>query len=117
MQHSMKRRFIKTHDSESRGQEEAGRTRRMSVLFTGNTGVKFVNALNKSYRLVIKDSARSNDIESVTQQWRKSAPPILSTSHCEFNGAVHAPTLEKPSPWHQFTRLLNKWYLHCVQNR
>ena len=38
---------IKTHDSESRGQEEAGCTRRMSVLFTGNTGVKFVNALNK----------------------------------------------------------------------
>ena len=36
---------IKTHDSESRGQEEAGHTRRMSVLFTGNTGVKFVNAL------------------------------------------------------------------------
>ena len=28
---------IKTHDSESLGQEEAGRTRRMSVLFTGNT--------------------------------------------------------------------------------
>ena len=25
--------YIKTHDSESRGQEEAGRTRRMSVLF------------------------------------------------------------------------------------
>ena len=39
--------YIKTHDSESRGQEEAGRTRRMSVLFTGSTGVKFVNALNK----------------------------------------------------------------------
>ena len=39
--------FIKTHDSESRGQEEAGRTRRMSVLFTGSTAVKFVNALNK----------------------------------------------------------------------
>ena len=38
---------IKTHDSESRGQEEAGRTRRMSVLFTGNTAMKFVNALNK----------------------------------------------------------------------
>ena len=33
------------------------------------------------------------------------------------NGAVRAPTLEKPSPWHQFTRLLNKWYLHCIQNR
>ena len=26
-------------------------------------------------------------VESTTQQWRKSAPPILSTSHCEFNGA------------------------------
>ena len=38
---------IKTHNSESRGQEEAGRTRRMSVLFTGNTALKLVNALNK----------------------------------------------------------------------
>ena len=35
------------YDSESRGQEEADRTRQMSVLFTGSTGVKFVNALNK----------------------------------------------------------------------
>ena len=102
---------IKTHDSESRGQEEAGRTRRMSVLFTGSTGVKFVNALNKSYRLVIKDSARSNHIELAAQKWRKSAPPILSTSQCEFNGAVRAPTLKKPSLWHLFTRLLNKKYL------
>ena len=39
--------IIKTHDSESRGQEEAGRTRRMSVLFTGSTAMKLVNALNK----------------------------------------------------------------------
>ena len=30
---------IKTHDSESRGQEEAGRTRRTSVLFTGSTAL------------------------------------------------------------------------------
>ena len=29
--------YIKTHDSESRGQEEAGRMRRTSELFTGNT--------------------------------------------------------------------------------
>ena len=29
---------------------------------------------------------------------------------------VRAPTLKKPSTWHQFTRLLNKWYIHCVQN-
>ena len=39
--------LIKTHDSESRGQEEAGRTRRMSVLFTHSTAMKLVNALNK----------------------------------------------------------------------
>ena len=37
---------IKT-DSESRGQEEAGRTRRTSELFTRSTALKFVNALNK----------------------------------------------------------------------
>ena len=35
------------HDSESRGQEEAGCMRWMSVLFTRSTTVKFVNALNK----------------------------------------------------------------------
>ena len=39
--------YIKTHDSESRGQEEAGRTRRTSELFTRSTALKFVNALNK----------------------------------------------------------------------
>ena len=38
---------IKTHDSESRGQEEAGRTRRTSELFTRSTALKFINALNK----------------------------------------------------------------------
>ena len=38
---------IKTHDSESQGQEEAGHTQRMSMLFTHSTTVKFVNALNK----------------------------------------------------------------------
>ena len=38
---------IKTHDSESRGQEEAGRTQRTSELFTCSTALKFVNALNK----------------------------------------------------------------------
>ena len=38
---------IKTHDSELRGQEEAGRTRRTSELFTCSTALNFVNALNK----------------------------------------------------------------------
>ena len=33
--------------SESRGQEEIGGTRRMSVLFTCSTAMKLVNTLNK----------------------------------------------------------------------
>ena len=41
----LKSLFIKTHDSESRGQ--AGRTQQTSELFTGSTTMKFVNALNK----------------------------------------------------------------------
>ena len=36
--------YIKTHGSESRGQEEAGRTRQTSELFTRSTAVKFVDA-------------------------------------------------------------------------
>ena len=39
--------MIKTHDSESPDQQEAGCTRRMRVLFTRSTAVKFVNAPNK----------------------------------------------------------------------
>lgn len=38
---------MKTHDSESRGQEEAGRTQQTSELFTGSTAVKLAKALNK----------------------------------------------------------------------
>ena len=38
---------IKTHDNESRGQEEAGHMQRTSELFTRSTALKFVNALNK----------------------------------------------------------------------
>ena len=85
----LKVQWIQTHDSESQGQEEAGCTRRTSELSTGSTALKLVNTLNmpplKVYPLVIKALARSNYIESVTQQWRKSAPPILNTSQCELN--------------------------------
>ena len=41
---------IKTHGSESRGQEEAGRTRRMSELFTRSTALKFENSVTKPPR-------------------------------------------------------------------
>ena len=59
------------HDSE---QEEAGRMRRTSELFTGSTALKFVNALNKPPLKLSLSSACSNHIELATQQWRKSAP-------------------------------------------
>ena len=41
--------------------------------------------MKATYHLVIKDSAHSK--ESVTQQWRKLGPLILSISQCEFYGA------------------------------
>ena len=44
---SIKYLTIKTHDSESQDQEEAGRTRQTSELFTCSTAVKFVDALDK----------------------------------------------------------------------
>ena len=47
-------------------------------------------------------------IESVTRQWRKSAPPILSTSIASFMAPVRAPMLGKPSPWYPFNHLLDK---------
>ena len=74
--------------------------------------MKFVNTLNKpplSYRLVIKDSARSNHIELATQQWRKFAPLILSTNHCEFYGAclcIHARKTIPLALIHPFTKQL-----------
>ena len=55
----------------------------------------------------IKDSARSNYIESVNRQWRKSALPILSSSHCEFYGArlcAHARKTIPLAPIHSFTK-------------
>ena len=94
--------YIKTHSSESRGQEEAGHTRQTSELFTGSTAVNFVNALHKPpLKLSLRYqglSTRSNHIELATQQWRKSAPPILSTNHCEFNGAHSCAHTRKTIP-------------------
>ena len=68
--------------------------RRMSELFTGITTMKFVNALNK----LSHDSAHSNHTELAIQQWRKLAPPILSTSHCEFNGVRLCAHTQKTLP-------------------
>ena len=50
---------------------------------------------------------RSNYIESVTQQWRKSAPPILSTSHCELyatRSCAHTRKTIPLAPIHSFTK-------------
>ena len=72
-----------------------------------NSKKKHFPILTGNPSLVIKDSARSNDIESVAQQWRKSAPPILSTSRCEFNGTrscAHARKTIPLAPIHPFTK-------------
>ena len=37
--------YIKTHDSESQGQEEAGHTQQTGKLFTRSTTVKFVSLI------------------------------------------------------------------------
>ena len=41
------KRLIKTHNSESQGQEEAGRMQQVSYLRVYRTALKFVRALNK----------------------------------------------------------------------
>ena len=78
------------------------------MLFTCSTAAKFVNAPNKPpLKLLLSYQGLSNYIESVTQQWRKLAPPILSTNHCEFNGAcwcAHTRKIIPLAPIHLFTR-------------
>ena len=61
---------------------------------------------HESYRLVITDPQRSYYVKSINRQWRKSAPPFLSTSHCEFYGTVCAPTYDEPSLPARFARYL-----------
>ena len=39
--------FIKTHNGESQGQEEAGHTQQTSELFTRSSAVKLTSTLNK----------------------------------------------------------------------
>ena len=92
---------FKTHGSESRGQEEAGRMQRMSELFRGSTAVNFVNTLNKpplKLSLGYHGLSTFYHIELATQQWRKSVPIILSTSHCKFNGTRSCTHIRKTIP-------------------
>ena len=75
-------------------------------LFTHSTAVKLANALNKplSYQRL---STFYNHIESANKQQRKSEPPILSTSHCKFNGTrscAHAQKTIPLAPIHPFTK-------------
>ena len=55
---------IKTHNSESQGQEEAGCTRQTSELFIGSAALKFVNAL-KCFLTVQKDDGIKRSQHSV----------------------------------------------------
>ena len=62
--------------------------------------------------MVINVSARSNHTESATQQWRKSAPPILSTSECEFNGVRLCAHARKTIPLQLIARAFEHNHLH-----
>ena len=70
--------------------------------------MKFVNALNKPpLKLSLSYQGLSMYIESANQQWRKSAPPIQSTSQCELNGTRlcgHAQKTIPLAPIHPFTK-------------
>ena len=57
--------------------------------------------------VAIRDLAHSKYIELVTQQWRKLAPLILSTSHCKLNGTrscAHTKNTIPLTPIHSFTK-------------
>ena len=93
---------IKIHDNELQGQEEACRPHVMNK-----------SVVCHSVLLAINNSACSNHIESVThacmannggnRHHQSQVPAIVS-----LMAPVCQPTLEKPSPWHPFTCLLDK---------
>ena len=72
-------------------------TRPLSELFTCSTALKFANALAKLPLKLSLSYHKPYYIESINQEWRKSAPSFLSTSHCEFYSAVRASTSDEPS--------------------
>ena len=80
----------------------------MSELFTRSTALKFENAVTKPPRQLSPSySGLSTFLELVSQQWSKSALPILSTSHCEFYGTrscAHARKTIPLAPIHPFTK-------------
>ena len=98
--------------------QSVSREARRSRLYATNKWVMYlhiaplwnyvVSTLNKppwKLSLSYQGLACSNYIEPVTQQWRKSAPPILSSSHCEFNGVrscTHARKTIPMAPIHSF---------------
>ena len=46
---------------------------------------------------VIAQLQRSYYIESINQEWKKSAPPFLSISHYELYGTCYVTTHDEPS--------------------
>ena len=101
---------IKTHDSESRGQEEAQQRDHCRDLFTRSTTLKLANVLAKPplklslsyYRPTTFLLYRINK-----PRMEEIAPPFLSTSHCEIYAARCATTHDEPSFPAQFARLLD----------
>ena len=52
-------------------------------------------------------------MESASQQWRKLTPPILSTSHCKFNGTSSCAHARKTIPL-ALTHLFSKQIVSII---
>ena len=69
-----------------------------SVIFIANTYIGYWNIGYFAYWC----TSSSNYIESVAKHWRKLSAIV------SFMAPVCVPMLEKSSPWHSFTCLLDK---------
>ena len=75
--------------------------RPLSELFTRNIAKKLANALAKPPRQLAPSYHSPNTFllhRINNQQWWKSAPPFLSTGHCEFNGTRSCAHVQKTIP-------------------
>ena len=86
----------------------------INEFFTSSTALKFVEVLNIPPLLIIKDTDR---ISNPTMEEIDATNPKYIAAIASVMVSVHASILEKPSPWHPFIHLLDKWYLHCIENR
>ena len=106
--------YIKTHDSESRGQEEAiiretKNTRPLSELFTRKNSKKFAHALTKPQKQISLSYYRASTfllywINKPTMVEAAASVPSWVPAIANLMAFVRAPTHEKPSSRPQIAR-------------